>query len=45
MVLINKISIQNNFNEQENILKSAKRGRKAKIKPLKRTSTALKIKQ
>lgn len=45
MVLINKISIQNNFNEQENILKSAKRGRKAKIKPPKRTSTALKIKQ
>ena len=28
--LINKISIQNNFDEQKNILKYSKRGRKAK---------------
>lgn len=30
MELINKISIENNFNEHENIKKYAKRGRKAK---------------
>lgn len=35
MELINKISIENNFNEQENILKCAKRGRKAKNKAAK----------
>ena len=30
--LINRVSKENNFNEQENILKSLKRGRKAKFK-------------
>ncbi len=29
--LVEKISIKNNFNEQENIIKSSKRGRKTKI--------------
>ncbi|MBQ7286280.1 MAG: MerR family transcriptional regulator [Candidatus Gastranaerophilales bacterium] len=31
MELIEKVSVLNNFDEQENILKCAKRGRKAKI--------------
>ena len=29
--LIEKVSIKNNFNEQENIIKCSKRGRKAKV--------------